>query len=84
MHYHMSEHLSQLRIRMICPSPDIVICEPISKTFVKLLQYLSDPNGIHFNEKEKLAFVVSLMGFICMHVTHLFGFREDVGNDGTA
>jgi len=50
----MLEHLLQLGVRMISTSFDIVISESISKTFIKLLQYLTQTNGIYLNKKEKL------------------------------
>lgn len=51
--YHMFEDLSELRIRMIRASLDIIISEFVPKPFIKLLQYLAQSNGIHLDEKEK-------------------------------
>lgn len=52
--YHMLENLLQLGIRMISTSFDIVISKSIAKSFVKLLEYLTETNRIHLNKKQKL------------------------------
>lgn len=57
--YHMLEHLLKLRVRMISTSFDIVVCKSISKTFVKLLQYLSQANCIQLNKIQELQKILS-------------------------
>ena len=52
--YHLLKDLLKLRIRMVCTSGDIIICKLVSKTLIKLLQYLPKTGSIHVNKAEKL------------------------------
>lgn len=50
----MLEDLFDLGVRMVRPTRQIVISEPIPEPLIKLLQDLSNPSGIQINKFEKL------------------------------
>lgn len=57
--YHLLEDLLKLRIRVVCPSRDIIICELIAKAFIELLKYLPDASSIHIKKPKELHKIIS-------------------------
>lgn len=57
--YHLLEYLLKLRIRMVCPSRDVIICELIAKALIKLFEYLPDASCIHIKKPKELHKIIS-------------------------
>ena len=57
--YHLLEDLLKLRIRMICPSRDVIICKLITKALIKLLKYFPDASSIDIKKPKELHKIIS-------------------------